>query len=90
MQVRDTVSVLQIHDKLQWTSTPVQPEDYTSNLQDGNVVYYRDKTEPLMELTPEERKELTKKDIRSSSTYSPRKERALKIYVDASPKKADD
>lgn len=41
MQVRDTVSVLQIHDKLQWTSTPVQPEDYTSNLQDGNVVYYR-------------------------------------------------
>lgn len=50
----------------------------------------RDNTEPLAELTAEERKELSKKDIRSSSTYSPRKERALKIYVDASPKKADD
>lgn len=92
LQLRDSVSVLQIHTALQWTSTPTRSDDYNSStsFQDGNVLYYRDKTEPLAELTAEERKELTKKDIRSSSTYSPRKERALKIYVDASPKKADD
>lgn len=90
IQSRDSVSVLQIHS-LQWMSTPNRSDDYNStSFQDGNVLYYRDKTEPLAELTAEERKELTKKDIRSSSTYSPRKERALKIYVDASPKKADD
>ncbi|XP_065074039.1 ubiquitin carboxyl-terminal hydrolase 47 isoform X2 [Ochlerotatus camptorhynchus] len=92
LQLRDSVSVLQIHTALQWTSTPTRSDDYSSStsFQDGNVLYYRDNTEPLAELTAEERKELTKKDIRSSSTYSPRKERALKIYVDASPKKADD
>ncbi|EDS44196.1 ubiquitin carboxyl-terminal hydrolase 64E [Culex quinquefasciatus] len=92
LQLRDSVSVLTIHTGLHWTSTPARSDDYTcsNNFQDGNMVYYRDKTEPLLELTPEERKELTKKDTRASSTYSPRKERALKIYVDASPKKADD
>ncbi|KAL9700561.1 hypothetical protein quinque_004002 [Culex quinquefasciatus] len=92
LQLRDSVSLLTIHTGLQWTSTPARSDDYScsNNFQDGNMVYYRDKTEPLLELTPEERKELTKKDTRASSTYSPRKERALKIYVDASPKKADD
>lgn len=92
LQLRDQVTVLQIHTNLQWQSAESRSDDYTcsNSFQDGNMVYYRDKTEPLMELTPEERNELTKKDIRSSSTYSPRKERALKIYVDASPKKADD
>lgn len=88
LQTRDSISVLQIHNSLQWTSTANRFDD--SSFQDGNVLYYRDSTEPLAELTAEERKELTKKDIRNSSTYSPRKERALKIYVDASPKKADD
>lgn len=92
LQLRDPVPVLQIHTALQWMSTPNRSEDYESStsFQDGDILYYRDKTEPLAELTAEERKELTKKDIRSSSTYSPRKERALKIYVDASPKKVDD
>ncbi|XP_055533774.1 ubiquitin carboxyl-terminal hydrolase 47 isoform X2 [Wyeomyia smithii] len=91
LQLRDSVSVMQIHNILQWTSTPALAADSLSNnFLDGNMFYYRDKTEVLKELTPEERKELTKKDIRSSSTYSPRRERALKIYVDASPKKVDD
>lgn len=92
LQLRDPVPVLQIHTALQWMWTPNRSEDYESStsFQDGDMLYYRDKTEPLAELTAEERKELTKKDIRSSSTYSPRKERALKIYVDASPKKVDD
>ncbi|XP_055620915.1 ubiquitin carboxyl-terminal hydrolase 47 [Toxorhynchites rutilus septentrionalis] len=90
LQRRDSVSLLELHDLPQWTSMPMRSDLCDSDLQDGNMLYYRDKTEVLLELTAEERKELTKKDIRSSSTYSPRKERALKIYVDASPKKADD
>lgn len=91
VQARDSVSILQIHNSLHWMSTENWSDDCDCiSFQDGNILYYRDKTEPLAELTAEERKELTKKDIRTSSTYSPRKERALKIYVDASPKKADD
>uniref|UniRef100_A0A182SXD2 Ubiquitin carboxyl-terminal hydrolase 47 C-terminal domain-containing protein n=1 Tax=Anopheles maculatus TaxID=74869 RepID=A0A182SXD2_9DIPT len=82
-------SVLNIQNGLQWTSTPQHADDCQIYCV-GTLLYYRDSKEPLKELTPEERKELTKKDGRTSSTYSPRKERALKIYLDASPKKADD
>ncbi|XP_050073446.1 ubiquitin carboxyl-terminal hydrolase 47 [Anopheles maculipalpis] len=82
-------SVLNIQNGLQWTSTPQHADDCQIYCV-GTLLYYRDRKEPLKELTPEERKELTKKDGRTSSTYSPRKERALKIYLDASPKKADD
>lgn len=89
-QARESVTRLQIHNILQWTSEPAHPEDYEISFRDGNMVYYRDKNEPLMELTAEQRSALSKKDVRSTSTYSPRKEHALKICVDASPKKADD
>ncbi|XP_050091238.1 ubiquitin carboxyl-terminal hydrolase 47 isoform X2 [Anopheles aquasalis] len=82
-------SVLQIHNNLHWVSTPQHAEDCTSYTV-GTLLYYRDRTEPLKQLTSEERKELAKKDIRSSSTSSPRRERALKIYLDPSPKKSDD
>uniref|UniRef100_A0A182YEJ4 Ubiquitin carboxyl-terminal hydrolase 47 n=1 Tax=Anopheles stephensi TaxID=30069 RepID=A0A182YEJ4_ANOST len=82
-------SVLNIQNGLQWTSTPQHADDCQIYCV-GTLLYYRDSKEPLKELTPEERKELTKKDGRTNSTYSPRKERALKIYLDASPKKADD
>lgn len=58
---------------------------------------FRDKTEPLKELTEEERLELTNKKVnevssssRTTSSYSPKRERALKIYVDSSPKKSDE
>ncbi|XP_040166058.1 ubiquitin carboxyl-terminal hydrolase 47 [Anopheles arabiensis] len=82
-------SVLNIQNGLHWVSTPQHADDCQVYCA-GTLLYYRDSTEQLKELTPEERKELTKKDNRTSSTYSPRKERALKIYLDASPKKADD
>uniref|UniRef100_A0A182JX96 Ubiquitin carboxyl-terminal hydrolase 47 n=1 Tax=Anopheles christyi TaxID=43041 RepID=A0A182JX96_9DIPT len=82
-------SVLNIQNGLHWVSTPHHADDCQIFCV-GTLLYYRDSTEQLKELTPEERKELTKKDNRTSSTYSPRKERALKIYLDASPKKADD
>lgn len=42
LQSRESVSVLQIHNSLQWTSTPKRSDDYDcSSFQDGNVVYYR-------------------------------------------------
>lgn len=56
----------------------------------------RDKTEELKQLTPTERQELKNQDARnnySTSSYdrmSRRRERALKIYVDSSPKKRDE
>lgn len=57
---------------------------------------FRDKTEELKQLTPTERQELKNQDARnnySTSSYdrmSRRRERALKIYVDSSPKKRDE
>lgn len=59
-------------------------------------IIYRDKTEELKQLTPTERQEIKNQDARNvygaSSAYSvkKRRERALKIYVDSSPKKRDD
>lgn len=52
----------------------------------------RDKTEPVKKLTTEERMEISKKEnpVSTTSTYSPRRERGLKIYLDSSPKKRDD
>lgn len=52
--------------------------------------------EELKQLTPTERQELKNQDARnnySTSSYdrmSRRRERALKIYVDSSPKKRDE
>lgn len=43
LQLRDPVSILQIHNALQWTSTPNRSDDYSSSttFQDGDVLYYR-------------------------------------------------
>ncbi|KFB43249.1 AGAP007106-PA-like protein [Anopheles sinensis] len=83
-------NVLNIHG-LNWISKPHYAVDDSVLFIHGTLLYYRDRTEPLKELTADERKELAKKDTtRTGSTYSPRKERALKIYLDASPKKVDD
>lgn len=60
---------------------------------DGAVIFYRDKTEEVMELTDEQRNELMKKESSRLQktghrvTYSPRKEKALKIYLDGAPNK---
>lgn len=59
-------------------------------------MYYRDNREQLKQLTSEEKKELSNKEssrmgrFNKSNLYSPRKERALKIYLDTSPRKTDD
>ncbi|XP_039605834.1 ubiquitin carboxyl-terminal hydrolase 47 isoform X1 [Polypterus senegalus] len=88
------ISVLEIHQDLDWN-----PKVSTLNVwplyicDDGAVVFYRDKTEELMDLSDEERNELMKKESsRLLKTghrvnYSPRKEKALKIYLDGAPNK---
>ncbi|XP_067152240.1 ubiquitin carboxyl-terminal hydrolase 47 isoform X7 [Apteryx mantelli] len=88
------ISILEIHQDLDWN-----PKVSTLNVwplyicDDGAVIFYRDKTEELMELTEEQRNELMKKESSRLQktghrvTYSPRKEKALKIYLDGAPNK---
>ncbi|XP_028397293.1 ubiquitin carboxyl-terminal hydrolase 47-like [Dendronephthya gigantea] len=82
------ISALDIHDDYEWNPKgetlrhfPIMVND------DGALFYFRDKTEPLMELSEEKRNEIKKaENARSASnvsktSYKP-KERALKIYTD--------
>lgn len=84
------VSILEIHgndfgwaaDMTSLGASPLLIND------DGAVVYYRDKTEELMEITEERKQEIRSKENARSNTSSTRvgrfsyKERALKIYTD--------
>ncbi|XP_077482778.1 ubiquitin carboxyl-terminal hydrolase 47 [Stigmatopora argus] len=88
------ISVLEIHQELDWN-----PKVSALNMwplyicDDGAVVFYRDSTEELMELSEDERNELMKKEssrlLKTGHrvSYSPRKEKALKIYLDGGPAK---
>ncbi|XP_038663901.1 ubiquitin carboxyl-terminal hydrolase 47 isoform X1 [Scyliorhinus canicula] len=88
------ISVLEIHQDLDWN-----PKVSTLNVwplyicDDGAVIFYRDKTEVQMEMTNEQRNGLLKKEssrLQKSGhrvNYSPRKEKALKIYLDGGPSK---
>lgn len=66
---------------------------YSIDLNSNICLHFRDKTEELMELTDEQRNELMKKESSRLQktghrvTYSPRKEKALKIYLDGAPNK---
>lgn len=86
------VSLLEIHNDLDWSPHVTSLNSWPLYIcDDGCVLYYRDKTEKLADLSEERKKELQQKEnarmargtVRSS--YSPRKERALKIYMDESP-----
>uniref|UniRef100_UPI00398E4669 ubiquitin carboxyl-terminal hydrolase 47 isoform X2 n=1 Tax=Pristiophorus japonicus TaxID=55135 RepID=UPI00398E4669 len=88
------ISVLEIHQDLDWN-----PKVSTLNVwplyicDDGAVIFYRDKTETQMDMTEEQRNGLLKKEssrLQKSGhrvNYSPRKEKALKIYLDGGPSK---
>uniref|UniRef100_A0A8C3A865 Ubiquitin carboxyl-terminal hydrolase 47 n=1 Tax=Cyclopterus lumpus TaxID=8103 RepID=A0A8C3A865_CYCLU len=88
------ISVLEIHQDLDWN-----PKVSTLNVwplyicDDGAVVFYRASTEEPMALSDEERSELMKKEssrlLKTGHrvSYSPRKEKALKIYLDGGPVK---
>ncbi|XP_075229694.1 ubiquitin carboxyl-terminal hydrolase 47-like [Lycorma delicatula] len=62
--------------------------------EDGFVIFYRDNREELKQLTQEERKAINLKDTAKRngpsstvSSYSPRKERPLKIYHNSAPRR---
>ncbi|XP_048401624.1 ubiquitin carboxyl-terminal hydrolase 47 isoform X2 [Stegostoma tigrinum] len=88
------ISVLEIHQDLDWN-----PKVSTLNVwplyicDDGAVIFYRDKSEAQMEMSEEQRNGLLKKEssrLQKSGhrvNYSPRKEKALKIYLDGGPSK---
>uniref|UniRef100_A0A3Q3X9U0 Ubiquitin carboxyl-terminal hydrolase 47 n=1 Tax=Mola mola TaxID=94237 RepID=A0A3Q3X9U0_MOLML len=88
------ISVLEIHQDLDWN-----PKVLTLNVwplyicDDGAVVFYRHSAEEPMELSEDERNELLKKEssrlLKTGHrvSYSPRKEKALKIYLDGGPAK---
>ncbi|KAL1007232.1 hypothetical protein UPYG_G00083780 [Umbra pygmaea] len=88
------ISVLEIHQDLDWN-----PKVSALNVwplyicDDGAVVFYRDKKEESMELSEDERNELMKREssrlLKTGHrvSYSPRKEKALKIYLDGGPAK---
>ncbi|XP_063244790.1 ubiquitin carboxyl-terminal hydrolase 47 isoform X2 [Bacillus rossius redtenbacheri] len=83
--------------QLEWNNQTTMLDSWPYNIyEDGNVFFYRDNREKPKQLSNDERKEIANKEgLRSkfntkTSTYSPRKERALKIYVDSSPKKVED
>ncbi|GAB0088457.1 Ubiquitin carboxyl-terminal hydrolase [Sergentomyia squamirostris] len=91
---RNTIPLTSMNTVLEWTSAVLDYEMWS--VTDGNIFYYRDSKEELKEITAEERRLLAAKEAltsyntSTSSTYSPRRERALKIYLDLSPKKAGD
>ena len=94
-------SLFSIHDDITWIPllTEGEPDDgsfkYPCNVQtDGDVVYWREKGEPLKKLTDQERREILGRENADSATgtssystvsASPRKERPLRIFID-SPK----
>ncbi|XP_078360034.1 ubiquitin carboxyl-terminal hydrolase 47-like isoform X2 [Oculina patagonica] len=85
------VPILEIHDEYDWSSdmTSLGASPLLIN-DDGAVVFYRDKTEELMEITEEKKQEILKKENAKNNSSNTRvgrfsyKERALKIYTDDS------
>lgn len=74
---------------------PFHLKKISNSIHFHNCSTNRDKTEELKKLTPMERQEIKSQDNArngpgSYDRASRRRERALKIYVDSSPKKNDD
>ncbi|KAK3608441.1 hypothetical protein CHS0354_035441 [Potamilus streckersoni] len=86
------VSLLEIHTDLDWnppvTSLSMWPL-YICD--DGCLVYYRDRKEELLEISEEMKKDIQQKEnarmnkLNQRVNYSPRKEKALKIYTEDTP-----
>lgn len=93
------ISLLNINSSMSWFTNAATTDNYPimySNC--GSVYFYKNSSELPKELTPEDRRELQNKEkarlerlgASTISAYSPRRERALKIYLDTSPKGRDD
>lgn len=85
------MSLLTIHKDLDWNPQVVSLNTNPLYIcDDGHVVYYKDAREELKLLSEDERREITNKEHSKlhkvgRGGYSPRKERALKIYTDVIP-----
>ncbi|XP_048515224.1 ubiquitin carboxyl-terminal hydrolase 47 isoform X2 [Athalia rosae] len=87
------ISVLQVQTDLNWNndhqrlSTTI--DAWPLNLEDGSALYFRDSREKLKTLSVDEFTEIASKENSrlmsqsSAATCSPRRERALKIYLDS-------
>ncbi|XP_017780460.1 PREDICTED: ubiquitin carboxyl-terminal hydrolase 47 isoform X2 [Nicrophorus vespilloides] len=90
------MNVLGVQTKVDWTPDKHLIDNFSIEVyEDGSLFYYRDSREVLKEISMDERKELYQSENKrlgkfSTKSYSPRRERGLKIYVDTSPKKEDE
>ncbi|XP_078614129.1 uncharacterized protein LOC144883453 [Branchiostoma floridae x Branchiostoma japonicum] len=85
------VSLLEIHTDLEWDPSVQALNTWPLYIcDDGSVLFYRDSEETLAALSDDQRRDLQRKEntrlnkTGSRISYSPRKERALKIYTDNS------
>ncbi|XP_055846655.1 ubiquitin carboxyl-terminal hydrolase 47 isoform X2 [Episyrphus balteatus] len=88
------ISMVSINSTMKWYTNPTtMDKDPLSSTVNGNVIFYKDDTVQPKELTMEERREFNLKEKNrldrlgcpSTTLYSPRRERALKIHLDLSP-----
>ncbi|XP_070383001.1 ubiquitin carboxyl-terminal hydrolase 47-like isoform X2 [Dermacentor albipictus] len=85
------VSSLTVHTEVEWHCSAPSLISWPLYIgEDGLVVLYRDRTETLKELTEEEKQEISSREnVRApkgvKAVPSPRKERALKIYMGSPP-----
>ncbi|XP_017034197.2 ubiquitin carboxyl-terminal hydrolase 47 isoform X1 [Drosophila kikkawai] len=91
-----SISAVSVNDSGSWYSVPASVDKYPLNTtQAANIYLYKDKSVPSRELTLEERRQMNAKEKArldrvgcvSTTRYSQRRERALKIYLD-SPEKS--
>ncbi|XP_030375681.1 ubiquitin carboxyl-terminal hydrolase 47 [Scaptodrosophila lebanonensis] len=90
-----SISAMSVNEEMRWCSVPATLDVYplTTTLT-GNMYLYKDIKVPVRELSLEERRQLSAKEKArldrlgciSTTRYSQRRERALKIYLD-SPEK---
>ncbi|EDW37527.1 GL16305 [Drosophila persimilis] len=90
-----SISALSVNESTSWYSVPTTRDKYPlSTTQAGSIFLYKDKSIPVRELTLEERRQIDAREKArldrlgcvTTTRYSQRRERALKIYVDSSEK----
>ncbi|KAL5292060.1 USP47 family protein [Megaselia abdita] len=97
----NNTSLLNINTSMGWFTNEATLDNYPLlQTMSGSIFFYKDSKEEPKVLTPEEHRELNMKEkarldrvgggssSSTSSYYTSRRERALKIYVDSSPKTA--
>ncbi|XP_017070962.1 ubiquitin carboxyl-terminal hydrolase 47 [Drosophila eugracilis] len=91
-----SISALSVNESSSWYAVPASLDKYPLNTtQTANIYLYKDKTVPARELTLEERRQMNAREKArldrvgcvSTTRFSQRRERALKIYLD-SPEKS--